>query len=69
MKAVNMKNFRFGTGYTCFYFSGFGMYDEETKTFVSADGRMPYVLRTKKLVEACIAAETYKAFPARVAHN
>lgn len=54
MKAVNMKNYKFG--YKGFYFrmQGFGMYDEETNSFVSMDGKEPYVLGTKKLTQACI---------------
>ena len=57
MKAVNMKNYRFGTKGFAFMMEGFGMYDEETDSFASIDGRVPYVLRTKKAIEACIEAD------------
>lgn len=56
IKAVNMKNFRFGKAGNVRYV-GFGMLDTETNDFVSFDGCTPYVLKTKKLIESCIAAE------------
>lgn len=66
IKAVNMKNYRFGKLANRVY-NGFGMLDTETNTFVSFDGVNPYVLTTKKYIQSCIDgnwAETLK----RVAH-
>lgn len=66
MKAVNMKNYRFGKNANSYY-EGFGILDTETDTFASFDGRDPYVLRRKHIVQSCIDAgwtETMK----RVAH-
>lgn len=54
MKAVNMKGYKFGSGSYKFTMNGFGMFDTETEEFVSFDGKIPYVLRTKKLTEICI---------------
>ena len=57
MKAVNMKGYKFSTsGGFKFTISGFGILDEETGTFASFDGRTPYVLRSKKLIQSCIEA-------------
>lgn len=64
--AVNMKGYKFGKLANIRY-SGFGMLDTETNTFVSFDGTTPYVLNTKKLIQSCIDggwAETLK----RAAH-
>lgn len=55
IKAVNMKNYKFGKGANARY-SGFGMLDTETNTFVSFDGVTPYVLNTKKVIQSCIDA-------------
>lgn len=66
IKAVNMKTYRFGKLENIMY-SGFGMLDTETNTFVSFDGVKPYVLDTKKIIQSCIDAgwpETLK----RTAH-
>ena len=57
MKAVNMKNYKFGDKVKWYYVKGFGMYDEATNSFASMDGKTPYILDTKKLMEACIAAD------------
>lgn len=56
IKAVNMKNYRFGKNANRYYV-GFGMLDTETNTFVSFDGIHPYVLGTKKIIESCIAGD------------
>lgn len=67
IKAVNMKNYKFGKLANVRY-SGFGMLDTETDTFVSFDGVTPYVLTTKKIIQSCIDggwAETLK----RAAHT
>lgn len=53
IKAVNMKNYRFGKKANIAY-KGFGMLDTETDTFVSFDGINPYVLATKKVIQGCI---------------
>ena len=56
MKAVNMKNYKFrktAGGFT-YYFNGFGIYDEETESFVSVDGKKPFVLDRKYIAESCI---------------
>lgn len=66
IKAVNMKNYRFGKNANQYYI-GFGMLDTETNTFVSLDGIHPYVLGTKKIIEACIAGD-WAATLERVAH-
>lgn len=66
--AVNMKNYRFGYN-GCVGFNGFGMLDTETGKFVSHDGKYPYVLRTKKLVTACINNGCPEAFAARIDHK
>lgn len=68
LKAINIKGYRFGRNANQWYSDGFAMLDTETDTFVSLDGFTPYILRTKKLVQACIDAgwpETMK----RVAHS
>ena len=67
--AVNMKNYKFGAGrFTC-SMQGFGMLDTDTDQFVSMDGRVPYVLRTKKIVEGCIAAGWPEQIRLRVSHR
>lgn len=53
IKAVNMKSYKFGKRANIMY-SGFGMLDTETNTFVSFDGVTPYVLTTKKIIQSCI---------------
>lgn len=66
IKAVNMKNYRFGKLANRAYI-GFGMLDTETNTFCSFDGVNPYVLEKKKIIQSCIDAgwpETLK----RAAH-
>ncbi|MCH5340094.1 MAG: hypothetical protein J1E01_01375 [Acetatifactor sp.] len=55
IKAVNMKTYRFGKLANIRY-SGFGMLDTETNTFVSFDSVTPYVLDTKKIIQSCIDA-------------
>lgn len=55
IKAVNMKSYKFGKRANIMY-SGFGMLDTETNTFVSFDGVTPYVLTTKKIIQSCIDA-------------
>lgn len=47
LKAVNMKNYRFGKLQNIQYI-GFGIIDTETNSFVSYDGFEPYVLERKK---------------------
>lgn len=54
LKAVNMKGYKFGTKGYKFSMNGFGMVNPETNEFASFDGKVPYVLRTKKLIESCI---------------
>lgn len=56
IKAVNMKNYRFGRRANISY-SGFGMLDTDSDTFVSFNGVTPYVLTIKKTIEACILAD------------
>ena len=53
IKVVNMKNYRFGKLGNIAY-TGFGMLDTTSNTFLSFDGKTPYVLRTKKIIQACI---------------
>ena len=55
MKAVNMKNYRFGQQANHQYI-GFGILDEATNTFASFDGKNPYVLPIKKTIQSCIDA-------------
>lgn len=69
IKAVNMKGYEFGGKGYSFIMEGFGMLDTETDKFVSHDGRIPYVLRSKKLVQSCIEAGWPETFPKRVAHK
>lgn len=69
MRAVNMKNYKFGSAIKWGFTKGFGMYDEERNEFVSADGKIPYVLDTKKLVESCISAGFADSFKYRVQAN
>lgn len=67
IKAVNMKNYKFGKLGNIRY-TGFGMLDTESDTFVSFDGATPYVLGTKRIIQSCIDgawADTLK----RVAHS
>lgn len=67
IKAVNMKNYRFGKLSNKRYI-GFGMLDTESNTFVSFDGITPYVLSSKKYIQSCIDGnwpETLK----RVSHS
>lgn len=54
MKAVNMKNYKFEKKTTTSIYKGFGILNEETNTFVSLDGTHPYVLGSKKAIQACI---------------
>ncbi len=56
IKAVNMKNYRFGKLANKQYI-GFGMLDTKTNEFLSFDGQNPYVLTTKKIIQSCIDAE------------
>ena len=66
IKAVNMKDYRFGKLGNIHY-TGFGMINTETKEFYSFDGKLPYVLRTKRIMESCIAGgwfETMKTVKA-----
>lgn len=56
LKAVNMKGYKFGEKGCKFFLKGFGMIDTETNEFASFDGKIPYVLSTKKLVESCIVS-------------
>ena len=53
LKAVNMKNYRFGKKANIGAY-GFGILDEETNTFVSLEGFRPYCLRTKKIMQSII---------------
>lgn len=53
IKAVNMKNYRFGKNGSRAY-KGFGIIDTETNTFASFDGFHPYVLAQKKYIQSCI---------------
>lgn len=66
MKAVNMKNYRFGKMANRMYI-GFGILDTETDEFVSHNGKDPFVLTTKKHVQSCIDAD-WPATLQRVAH-
>lgn len=66
IKAVNMKNYRFGKSANKYYI-GFGMLDTDTNTFVSFDGCTPYVLSTKKYIQSCIDGDWAKSMY-RVAH-
>ena len=59
IKAVNMKNYRFGK-LGNYRYEGFGMLDTETNTFVSYNGSDPYVLRTKKIIQSCIDAKWFE---------
>lgn len=56
LKAVNMKNYRFGKLSNIVY-EGFGAIDTETNEFISFDGSTPYVLRTKKIMQSVIDAD------------
>lgn len=53
IKAVNMKNYRFGK-LGNIYYKGIGMLDTESNTFLSMNGKDPYVLTTKKVIQSCI---------------
>lgn len=55
IKAVNMKGYRFGKTGSIRYV-GFGMLDEESNSFFSFDGKTPYVLPVKKIIQSCIDA-------------
>lgn len=56
IKAVNMKNYKFKRGSYTVWYVGFGILDTETNEFLSMDGKNPYVLNTKKIVQSCIDA-------------
>lgn len=66
IKAVNMKNYKFGKLANIQY-KGFGMLDTETDTFVSFTGFEPCVYRTKKLVQEFIN-DGWPAVQKRAAH-
>lgn len=54
MKAVKMNHMIAGKYVKLLFRDGFGFLDERTGEFASWDGNVPYVLRTKKLAQACI---------------
>lgn len=56
LKAVNMKNYRFGKLQNIQYV-GFGILDTENNSFVSYDGFKPYVLDRKNIIQSVIDAE------------
>jgi hypothetical protein len=56
IKAVNIKGYRFGKLGNRSYGRGFAMVDTERDEFVSWDGKTPYVLESKKLIQSCINA-------------
>lgn len=56
IKAVNIKPYRFGKLGNMAYSKGFAMLDTDTNEFLSADGKFPYVLETKKIIQSCIDA-------------
>lgn len=55
IKVINVKNYYFGT---CFnrFFTGraFGIIDTETGKFASFDGKMPYVLEKKYIMQSVL---------------
>lgn len=57
IKAVNMKNYPIEYENKIIYkkiYIGFGIIDTDTNEFFSLDGKKPYVLSTKKVVQSCI---------------
>lgn len=52
-KAVNVKDYRFGKN-GCIIFEGFAILDTESNEILSMDGRLPYVLNRKKVIQSCI---------------
>lgn len=66
IKAVNMKNYRFGKLGNIRY-TGFGILDTESNEFLSFNGKDPYVLTKKKVIQSCIDAEWYTTMK-RVTH-
>lgn len=64
IKAVNMKNYRFGKLANAFY-TGFGMLDTDTEKFVSLDGIHPYVLGRKKVIQSIIDGGSVEHMPER----
>ena len=68
IKAVNMKGFEFKAGRGCFIMQGFGLLDEEAKAFISKDGRVPYVVGTKRLAQSFIDSGCLDGMKKRVAY-
>lgn len=60
-EAVNMKNWFFGHG----RYTGFGIFDYETFSFVALENGRPYVLGRKKdaqqIINSCVEAFTQRA--------
>lgn len=52
--AVNMKNFKFKIKGVYYMYKGFGMYDTDTNELLSFDGKEPYVLTKKYIIQGCI---------------
>ena len=55
MKVVNRKGYRFGKLANIEYI-GFGAIDERTGEFLSYDGKAPYVLQRKKIMQSVLDA-------------
>lgn len=62
IKVVNVKNYRFGKLANSWY-EGFAMVNTETNEVYSYDGKHPYVLKTKKIMQSCFDNEWYKHMP------
>ena len=60
-EALNMKNWFFGHG----RYTGFGIFDYETFSFVALENGRPYVLGRKKdaqqIINSCVDAFTKRA--------
>lgn len=59
--AVNMKNYKFGNK----SYSGFGIFDERTFSFVSVDGKNPYTVSKKKTATYLITSNQAGALTKR----
>lgn len=68
IKAVNVTSYRFGKLANMCYSRGFGALDTETNEFLSLDGKFPYVLERKKLVQSVIDAN-WNSWMKRIAYT
>lgn len=63
--AVNMNRYKFGSA----QYKGFGIFDERTFSFVSIDGKNPYVVAQKKTLTHLINTNQACSFTKRAGAN